>query len=898
MPTNQWWSSAAWLPWSDTMYPDPWQITATPAGLEANDPAGWVTPVGYFRDPGPPLHSAWRQATDFTLGTTAVVRFATKYVAAYSEWAVTLRWRSNTGAVMTVTAAEGWPFLDATYRGGQPQLTFSGVPRIFFGAPGSAVLGVVIHGHAYGLFGPAGARWTDVGTRTLVCHCPGHRPYVAVASLPNAQSATVRYFARYAYDFCARTFVTVHVHVATGQVQTTYHMATRPMQGRDRGTLWALYPAQWDAVASGTRFLPYRYLSSHGVMKTVAGPSFSTDLTYHGFLPFLLPVGLQHRAALLRALQAAATANQGEYDTPVFRAIGGDNTYTEGVADGRIAQLIPVAQALGQTALARHWLEWVERQEASAFTAIAPRGRHKVTHLFYYDPVWGTLIGYPSGFGSARALNDHSLQYGYWIHTAAQIALNDPAWAAPQRWGGMVNLLIDDIADSSGGRSFPTWRVFDPYAGHTWTSGNATFDDGNNLESSSEAIQAWAGVIEWAAATHQPRLERLGIYLYTTEVHTVWDTWFRSARYWPGRLRAVQDGWWQVWRRTGPHTVCVTVTGSQPWTWAIVHVRLPGRPPINQRMQHRSGNVWTATIAGVGGRTPLRVSYTFELQGSAAGWTTRPATVDVVSSTPLVTATTCQAGVPGAQVTLVGAWGPKGLRPAVQIGGVTAPIVKRTSTTITVRVPILTPERTRLTVTEGGDTAPAEPFVVLPNYTALQWGGKSVAQTWFSANPVMIRGINLVPLTGASLYLGWHPRYTAAFVAQLAAQTGTVRWPQWADAIWEFDALAHPRAAKRLAEYDLTAQPEPGDSPPHTLSWLDTLAAVGRVTPSITADTALYAVFTAHTGARTYVADNPSNHAIRVRFSNGQTLLVPAHAMAWTGAFHGACDQWMVPPGG
>ncbi|HEX7210899.1 MAG TPA: glycosyl hydrolase, partial [Propionibacteriaceae bacterium] len=50
-------------------------------------------------------------------------------------------------------------------------------------------------------------------------------------------------------------------------------------------------------------------------------------------------------------------------------------------------------------------------------------------------------------------------------------------------------------------------RTFDAYAGHSWASGTAPFADGNNQESSSEAITAWTGLALWAKASANPNLE-------------------------------------------------------------------------------------------------------------------------------------------------------------------------------------------------------------------------------------------------------------------------------------------------------------------------------------------------------------------------------------------------------
>jgi endoglucanase Acf2 len=91
----------------------------------------------------------------------------------------------------------------------------------------------------------------------------------------------------------------------------------------------------------------------------------------------------------------------------------------------------------------------------------------------------------------------------------------------------MVQLLIRDIA--SGERAdplFPFLRNFDPYAGHSWASGHAKFGDGNNHESSSEAMNAWSGLVLWGEATGERKTRDLGIFLYTTEMAAINEYWF------------------------------------------------------------------------------------------------------------------------------------------------------------------------------------------------------------------------------------------------------------------------------------------------------------------------------------------------------------------------------------
>ena len=48
---------------------------------------------------------------------------------------------------------------------------------------------------------------------------------------------------------------------------------------------------------------------------------------------------------------------------------------------------------------------------------------------------------------------------------------------------------------------YPFLRNFGPYAGHSWASGNAGFELGNNQESSSEAVNAYAAILQYGEYT-------------------------------------------------------------------------------------------------------------------------------------------------------------------------------------------------------------------------------------------------------------------------------------------------------------------------------------------------------------------------------------------------------------
>jgi endoglucanase Acf2 len=183
------------------------------------------------------------------------------------------------------------------------------------------------------------------------------------------------------------------------------------------------------------------------------------------------------------------------------------------------------------------------------FTASPDQAGRDPDGMFYYNRRWGTLIGYPASYGSDDQLNDHHFHYGYFVKAAAELARHDPAWAAKDRWGGMVRTLIRDFASPDrSDRMFPWLRNFDPYAGHSWASGSAMFADGNNQESSSEAMNAWAGIILWGETTGDTALRDLGIYLFTSEMDAIDDYWFdvlgryRPKAYTPSVVTMVWGG--------------------------------------------------------------------------------------------------------------------------------------------------------------------------------------------------------------------------------------------------------------------------------------------------------------------------------------------------------------------
>jgi endoglucanase Acf2 len=692
MPTNDWWSSVAWKQYSDAMFPHPLSVQAGINGFT----------MGY------PVQSAAANTmygsmmNDLTLGSSAGTYPDTK-VDGYSDWTVSMLFSNGTNS-MRVTTGHGLPFVYSTFVNSTPKLTFASAPTVWSGANGSNVLGITINGHHYALFGPTGSAWSGVGTSTLTNNLGG-KDYLSIALLPDNTAATLNAYKTYAYSFVTDTKVTWGYNSATSKVNTTYNITTTPKEGTQTGTIMALYPHQWKSAT--TPLSSYTYDSVRGTLKTITGSSFTTAMTYQGITPYLPPVGTYDSATLNNYVEQVRTeANNHNFGTSA-------DSYWGGKYLQRISNLVPVAQQLGNTAAVSNFESFLENTLSTYLKATDSAGASKANNLFYYDTNWGTLIGYPASYGSNNELNDHHFHYGYWIRAAAEVARNNPTWAASGNWGGMVNMLIKDIANwDRADTSFPFLRNFDPYAGHSWAAGHAMFADGNNQESSSEAINAWAALILWGEQTGNTAIRDLGIYLYTTEVQAINQYWFNI------------DG------------------------------------------------------------TNFKPGYNH-------------------------------------------------------------------------------------------------------NYSSMIWGGKADYATWFTADVQKIRGINVLPVTPASNYLGYSPVYSSNWITQLKAENGNSNaWTSWADILWEYQAMYDPAGAIALYNANPGYLPEEGESKAHTYHFLHEMNALGQIDTTVTANTPLYAVYKKGT-TRNYVAYNASSTAKTVTFSDGKTLSVPANSIATSAAVNG-----------
>jgi endoglucanase Acf2 len=382
------------------------------------------------------------------------------------------------------------------------------------------VLVVRFPNRQFALYASVGASWSSEGA-VWTAHLPAASGRLAVATLPKVDDATLARFERSAHLEIQDTRADFRVDRERSEVITTFKAVVRPADGQSAAVpMLGLYPHHYHGNTALQQATSEGLSSIRGAIRLLQADQFETRYRYNGFVPYW--PGLQ--SAEVKDELKDFIRKDARRARRMMLEIG-NGPYWQGKGLQRIALLMGVAHREGMTDVSRELMAKLQERAESWLSGKSART------YFHYDKQLGTVVSYPEEYDAVKDMNDHHFHYGYWIRAAAEMAFIDPAWAKPERWGGMIDELIKDIATAERGRSdFPYLRNFDPYEGHAWASGVGTSDDGNNQESSSEAINAWSGLMLWGALHGRQDLVDLGTYLYTTEIQAVNHYWFDIHR--------------------------------------------------------------------------------------------------------------------------------------------------------------------------------------------------------------------------------------------------------------------------------------------------------------------------------------------------------------------------------
>jgi endo-1,3(4)-beta-glucanase len=504
LPTNQWWSSALTGPWTQPMWAHPLAVRVLAAGVQVSSSA--------------PTASAASVITPFIPAITAGGPMTRVEVTGFGAFHVRLRARPIAGGSVDVTLVQGSPVLWLDFRGRPPRL------RLAAGASsvgaGAGVLRVRVGAERWDVLGPSGGRWERSGTRAVLRGASPHAR-VAVARVPDGADQV-------AWEGAARDAAAVPVTATTSKL--TYDRSAgvvtqtlRAEPGPASGRVWALLPHQVAGlVRHGATNVKGSYADARGQLRLVRAGQVQVRVPMPGMLPGVPSVHLpaSTRRAVMSDLEADLSAAPGAATS---------GSYFGAKEMQRLGLVAEVAGRIGGVGQARAALR---RLRANLVDWLAYSGSTD-DRYFAYDPAWGGLIPVPAEFGS-NDYNDHHLQYGYLVYAAAVMAEADPAFG--RDYGSLVDLIVSDFAGGASTSGLPPFRVFNAYLGHSAASGFAPFADGNNQESSSEAVHAWEATVKWALVRRDEKLASAAAARYALEAAT-------ARRYWLGEVGSRPQGY-------------------------------------------------------------------------------------------------------------------------------------------------------------------------------------------------------------------------------------------------------------------------------------------------------------------------------------------------------------------
>ncbi len=286
--------------------------------------------------------------------------------------------------------------------------------------------------------------------------------------------------------------------ISENKINTTYAVSTNNIV-----PLVALLPHQSDFTNANTESLG-TYETIRGTLNLIKSTTFTTSI------PQITPADTYIRVSKNEADIKKQIAK--DIDAVLKESEPASRDYTLGSWFGKIDNLIQLADTYEMANEKNKLINYLE-----------PKFYESLNH-FHYDDNKTSLIADQPEYGNEK-LNDHHFHYGYYIRTAAVLAKQSPA--SLEKSKTVIQQMIDDIATTDrSSEKFPYLRNFDIYEGHSWADGYANFADGNNQESSSEAIQAWYSVYLWGKTINDEKLTNTALYLYNTEIQSAYYYWF------------------------------------------------------------------------------------------------------------------------------------------------------------------------------------------------------------------------------------------------------------------------------------------------------------------------------------------------------------------------------------
>ncbi|MEI7731676.1 MAG: glycosyl hydrolase [Verrucomicrobiota bacterium] len=513
IPSNKWYQNLLFQQYGTGLWAMPHKVDATKEGIELFYPTK-------------PNGDGTRMVTEFPLVITGKdFKPVDSRAKAWTDWTVSFRPFESDSRFMDVTLGEGMPAVWCEFTGVQPIIAFGGnggkgsrgkKPASFFDLAGKAAslpvtgdtLGITYEGRSYGVFAPDGTKF-EQGVDGVSVAFAGKGAFLVVCPLPAEKDIAL--FHQHAFAVPRDTQLSWNYDRNAGTITTTWKVMAEPLKGSGKSVIQGFLPHHWRENTAKLDLSGPNFTTIRGAMKCGAGETFSVAYPFHGILPNLpVPVAKSYDGARVKELLT-------QHFTDPKKKLGGD-TYWGGKELERFAQAAFIAAQTKDSSLAVILGKLREGMENWLTYTPGEKGQ-----FFAWYPHRKGLVGFPASYGSEHFTDTHFHQ-GYFVYAAGLLCQLQPDFAAA--YGEFARLIAKNYANYDRNDSrFPFFRTFDLWRGHSFADGNG-FPDGNNQESTGEAVNSWAGMILLGEALGDADLTAAGVMGYSFESRANVEYWF------------------------------------------------------------------------------------------------------------------------------------------------------------------------------------------------------------------------------------------------------------------------------------------------------------------------------------------------------------------------------------
>ena len=450
----------------------------------------------------------------------------------WGDWHVAMRLHLNQNKKADVTLGRGMPYVWIEPKGIDLKVPGKLLPN-----------GTLVHdGKTFGVFAPGGELIPDAD------HLIVKGPLLAIAALRN-DSSQIELFTSHAAAVPRDTKFDWRYEKEKGRVSTTWKVAT---EGGGE-TLHGWVPHHYRTTEHDLKLTGMEYITRRGKMVVAKGKEFKIAWPFTGIIPlFPLPKDTAFRKEVL----ADFITRWGDelLKKPEDQRQGGD-TYWGGKSMLKTCQAFNMAWQL-QLPIAKDLYKEAKRVVEDWLTY---EPGEKAFYYARYPLPWSGLVGFNSSYGSEQFTDNH-FHYGYLAMSAALIGMHDPVWL--KKYGPSVTEVVKQFGEWERDSSrYPRLRTFECWGGHSYAGGMSSGFDGNNQESSSEAVGSWAGMFFLGAALGDDEMMATGAMGYSIETEAVHEYW-NNAYGWkkPGQSN---------WSANYQPTICSVMRDRDmgAWTW-------------------------------------------------------------------------------------------------------------------------------------------------------------------------------------------------------------------------------------------------------------------------------------------------------------------------------------------